>query len=437
MTRLRTRKWSSPNGASLRQGIVGSPGTSYSPSVVSSFETCLDETHKGPPFRSGGPLEIKRKLYTRTFSTLERLSHDNFFVPGQVIDDYNGRFWVDVQTDDPNPQPPNIIDLSGWGAKGWNRALPVKPILNIGQFVYELKDLPEMFSQTRDFFKIVNEIPNRLMEIKKFFSGFKGSRWEGRSADFWGGQYLNYQFGWKPFLDDFFGILSFGDRLAKQRAFLIKNNRRPVWRHVTLSNNRQETVLQDSQFVGSGLQPPLGSSVRPPGSLGSIHNTKVVENRIWFEGQFQFYIPEADMFGANWNPGLSAKLAGLRPDLNLIWKVAPWTWLLDWFLSVGPAVSNFSLMEEFDQVAKYAYVMSTQKVEYVSYGTHVVYKGHYGPLDNFSHTVFQNASAVLSLETKQREVASPYGFGLTWSDFNQSQLSILTALGLSRSKFSI
>jgi len=76
-------------------------------------------------------------------------------------------------------------------------------------------------------------------------------------------------------------------------------------------------------------------------------------------------------------------------------------------------------------ILRYGYIME-----------HTVHKYTYslGPV-----TLFPGADPVpvpdliLVTETKQRQRANPFGFGLKWDDLSPFQLSILTALGISRS----
>jgi hypothetical protein len=46
-----------------------------------------------------------------------------------------------------------------------------------------------------------------------------------------------------------------------------------------------------------------------------------------------------------------------------------------------------------------------------------------------------STTGVRTFERKYRVRASPFGFGLTWKDFDPFQLSILGALGVSRLRF--
>lgn len=414
--RTRTTRYWVDEGLCLRRGVVdgSSPGTGYGPTPKINNATCVDEVHAGPPYRSGGPFSMQRTFYNYSLSQ----DIDRFYkINGFTVHDYKGRAFVDIHTDFTPLVPPIPLDLSGYGVKGWNQSLPVKPNLNLGVSLIELKDVPDMLKST-----------------KEFLSLFKGNYWKGRSPKFWGEQFLNWEFGWKPVYDDLKGILNLGDSLDQKRSFLIQNNHSKIHKRKTLVNSSFETVLTDSK--GFGLQSFVGGDAFDASNTGYFRATRFDATTIWFEGQFRFHIPQDQLFGDGWDRSLKPKLLGLYPDLNILYKVIPWTWLVDWFSAAGPSVSNATLMSEFAQVADYAYIMSHQKRIYKTVGTGAVYFGDRTnvPVSSLPYS-YLTASAELHLETKQRVPASPYGFGLDWTGFNSIQLGILAALGLSRSKF--
>jgi hypothetical protein len=275
----------------------------------------------------------------------------------------------------------------------------------------------------------MKDIREMVTSTHRFFSQFSSHAFSGKSAKFWSDAYLNGQFGWKPFLNDFWNMLTFQNQIASKIQWLKAHNGKPIRRHFTLSESSSDTRV-NSTATYAAMQPVLNTAFY---DLSGKHNGQYEtwlrqEQRIWFDGCFTYHIP-----GLEFVPGhdfrLKLKLAGLFPDLNLIWKETPWSWLFDWFTSAGSAIANASLMQEFSQVARYAYVMSHQKYEYTTYAFQYVKTGS---LASPSYTLVQS-SAKSSMEIKQRAVANPYGFGITWDSLNPFQLSILLALGLSRS----
>jgi hypothetical protein len=116
------------------------------------------------------------------------------------------------------------------------------------------------------------------------------------------------------------------------------------------------------------------------------------------------------------------RLLGLRPDPELLWQLAPWSWLADWVTDVGALVGNYTSFAFDGLVWKYAYLMEHRQVvtKYDLVG-HRTYNG-----------ASPTCSATLVRESKRRVTSSPFGFGLDLDGFTLRQWSILAALGISR-----
>jgi len=268
-----------------------------------------------------------------------------------------------------------------------------------------------------------------IRSTQDFFSQFKSLA--GRSPKFWAEAWLNGSFGWKPFISDLHDALTYQRQITARLAYLKSHNRKEIRRHFSLSNTSTRTRT-NSQETYASLQPVLNSGWY---DLSGKHNGmtetwKTEETHIWFDGRFTFNIPGLNV--PSIDPRLQAKLMGIVPDMNLLWKVTPWTWLIDWFTSVGAGVQNSSLMQEYGQVARYAYIMSHRKVKYDTYAYQYVRTGGTASSPFTGPLTMVALSSQSSYEVKQRGVASPYGFGVTWDGFNSFQLSILASLGITR-----
>jgi hypothetical protein len=113
-------------------------------------------------------------------------------------------------------------------------------------------------------------------------------------------------------------------------------------------------------------------------------------------------------------------LYGTRITPAVLWEIAPWSWLADYFGNMGDVLTNLSAFGNDNLVCNYAYIMvHTKTTKSCSwFGTSV----NNGPLQT---------SFDLVTETKQRLRAGPYGFAAT-GGLSAHQESILGALGLSR-----
>lgn len=117
---------------------------------------------------------------------------------------------------------------------------------------------------------------------------------------------------------------------------------------------------------------------------------------------------------------------GLEITPEVIYDLTPWTWLLDWFTSLGSCVKFLTDFGLRNNVVDFAYF--TQHV--------TTSRGRM--LWNLSAQGVATTSGAIMVkeETKEiyREAASPLGFGVSWSTLTESQLGILAALGLIRKR---
>ncbi len=381
--------------------LTTSGGGKYGPSRRSEIESCTDVTNHGPPYKSGGPLNISK----RTFQ-LGTTASTTFSDP---IWGYSGSFYLEPPS--PNLAIPADINLSGWGAKGFNRALPIHNELNLAQMAFEMKDFGQMVKSAQDFF-------TSYLRLHR-----------GKGPKFWADQYLSGQFGWAPAASDVLSALQMQKRLAQRMAWMRAHSGKNIKRSFTLSSGVTNEQLSSVEGQAT-LQPILNTNVYRDLGKGMLVTRRSIEYRIWFAGCFTFYIPKNELVPGLPRDFLYTKLAGAVPDPVTFYKLTPWTWLLDWFTSAGAIVDNFMLQAKYHQIARYAYVMASQRTTVRSYGFQYV---NTGPRSKPVPSLVLCSSAT-TVERKQRAVANPYGFGTTWDGLNPYQLSILAALGITRGK---
>jgi hypothetical protein len=116
-------------------------------------------------------------------------------------------------------------------------------------------------------------------------------------------------------------------------------------------------------------------------------------------------------------------LLGARLTPTALWNLAPWSWLVDWFSNASEVLQNFDAWMIDSQVLCYAYIMehTLSTYTYTHIGNH-----------SFHDASVRAPQVTLVSETKTRQRATPYGFGLTWDGLSNLQKSILGALGLTR-----
>lgn len=406
---------------------VGSAGNQ--PYLVPAFmgeHSCTDETHPGPPFYSGGPLLVKKK---KVF--IDRVGHVDAFIGASAF--YKGRVFVQPFIPSPEPTPTPLI---GWGAKGYARTIPTHPVYNLGVSIGELKDLPGMVSQTFRYFRTA------VSAGKAYASGVNTVREllsrVGSAPKAVGDGYLYGAFGLAPMYQDLMYLTQMQEKLRRKLAWLRRHNNKSIRRKVTLDEG---SFSEDwARFIPpiATMGPALHTELYGPGPWGTLANipvTKSYQRRIWFVAKYRYYIPElADKHLIKSMPSgwTSLKLNGIAPDPSIAYKLYPWSWLLDWFSSVGAALSNVYDLARFGVVNEYAYVMCKETFTYEAPGYCYFRQGvQKGFVWQPSQTITLSGKSKTVYEFRQREVASPYGFGITLASLSAYQWSILVALGLS------
>jgi hypothetical protein len=331
------------------------------------------------------------------------------------------------------PIDPQPISLVGWGAKGYARTIPTHPIYNLGVSIGELKDLPGMLSQTMRGFQMLRKVGKAYASGSSSVGSFLRA---GGSAKTAGDSYLYGAFGLYPMLQDLNFLLEMQAKLKRKIDWLRRHNGKSIRRKIELNAYGFSEDIPRNLPRLSTVFPSQHTEVYAPGwgDVQPFPVLKTYKQRIWFSAKYRFWIPDLSRWSSN-RPirGLQTHLLGLALDPSIIYKLIPWSWLLDWFTSVGAALSNVYQMAKYGVVAEYAYVMCKESYSYKAPGDISVYNGDYGST-GFKPAMIRHFSGVSSTEYefRQREVANPYGFGITFSSLSAFQLSILAALGLSR-----
>jgi hypothetical protein len=230
-----------------------------------------------------------------------------------------------------------------------------------------------------------------------------------------GNEYLNYQFGIMPLVSDLGKYSWVMSNYDKIRDELHRQSETDIRRRRLLLNE-----VNNTQTVSSNAYLPHGAGA-PLFSAGTLTKTTRVERRIWFSGAFRYHIrPQAYEWlekAADFN-----RIFGVLPTPKTLYELTPWSWFADWFSSGGDVMQNISTLGRDGLYMRYGYVMAQS--------TETVTKTWRG---SFNGSVIRT-SVTTTKTVKQRQYATPFGFGLTLNEISPSQGAILTALGLSRLK---
>jgi hypothetical protein len=242
-----------------------------------------------------------------------------------------------------------------------------------------------------------------------------------------GKEYLNAEFGWKPFVSDMRKMYELYRNLDKHLNQLVRDNGRIIRRRRELggSTNTSAVIWQSNDI--SRIQP---GSIDP--AWGHTYRTEITTttDRSWFVGAFQYYIP--DIGSDQWRGRAVKALYGANVTPAVLWEATPWSWLLDYFGNMGDLMSNLSTNAAEGVVGRYAYIMhnSTTVVD----TTMVIDQGSSSSQTTHPKRTY-TCSYIYRKEIKARVPSTPYGFGMSYDGLSDHQKGILAALGISRSKF--
>lgn len=332
-----------------------------------------------------------------------------------------------------------VLELNSLGTKAIKLCRPGNPVANLGQFTAELRDIPQL--------------PTFLKSRAKKFKDL-------------GHEYLNVEFGWKPFISDLQKAYKLSKTLNNRLLQIRRDNGLWIRRRRVLADTTDASSVVDGTFtasMGDLSDPSLGGSsylsglrlLNWNGSKEYVfsyppHDTKphgqcryfVTETKKrydWFVGQFRYYVP--DIGSDRWTERATRALYGVDATPAVIWEVIPWSWLIDWWTNVGDILSNLSANAVDNEVMENTNVMSRRITERTVDAT-VSWDGYdesytvNGKTQSLSIPPGTDDLQYRYIETvKLRHPANPYGFGVTFDSLSARQIAILAALGISRQRF--
>jgi hypothetical protein len=291
--------------------------------------------------------------------------------------------------------PPRISDstLDIWGTQVIASVQPNNPVADLSTTLAELASEGKFF-----------ELPSEKSTLS--------------------GGYLNYQFGLAPTV----GFAKDMRKAVEHRDAIITQYERDAGKRIRRRFNPPPIVKTTAKQVRSSASLwayGLGTVAADVGSIGTCTVITSSETYYWFSGAFTYHLPKRD--SVEGEIARLDKLYGVNPLNNLQgtgWELTPYSWLVDYFASSGAYQKNIDAFRGDALVMPYAYVMASQTVtqEFEWKGT----------VRTGSVTQNRTFSGKLIKTSLQRRRATPYGFGKSSRDLTAKQVSILTALGISR-----
>jgi hypothetical protein len=272
------------------------------------------------------------------------------------------------------------------------------------------------------------DIPSVLRNYRKLE---KGAQSAAKAA---GSEYLNNVFGWQPLINEAANVIKVGmtlDRAVHYETFRRKRH----WDGPSAETGQTAVVDYLSSTPAMFGAYSHGASGRLPSLSGDSitydgWETKLTSEDYVFTSRYTGLAKPS--MKANYHNDKALEIVqrlGLVDDPRLIWDLMPYSWLVDWFTTMGASVANASVYAPISgkYTADFAYV-TTRHVVDERRGVIRIRPTPYGRL-----SLSSAVSTALST-SKWRTRATPFGFGTQLGSLNASQFAILSALGLSRTR---
>lgn len=241
-----------------------------------------------------------------------------------------------------------------------------------------------------------------------------------------GSDYLNMVFGVVPTAND---IISFA-QIVMNFSKSIEQFERDLGRPVRRQYSFPDQVVTQSDFSYQNrpdlyiFGPKIQNYFWKQGTPFKVTTEQTITEKYWFAGAFEYYL---DPLLAKLGPAGDAvskanQILGFSGSLSTLWELAPWSWLVDWFLNVGDLITLNEKIANDSLVLRYGYLMRTYVLESRREVSGLT------PLVGGNPTSLSSTSRITE---KQRVRSTPYGFGLNLNALSAQQWAILGALGLS------
>ncbi len=291
---------------------------------------------------------------------------------------------------------PSQASMWAQGATAIARTIPTDPQVNLLDSIAQsvgVQAIPKMVGATL------------WREKTKFFRSL-------------GHEYLNLEFGWRPFIQDIMDSM----HSVKNSHQIFDDLGRGSGQKTRVGYKFPQSSSFDTAGKGMTIYSVDGTLANQCTQGTNNRYVATTTSDTWFKGCFTYVLPVSRM-----NMSQSAKYADYANRVlgigvnemtpELLWDVAPWSWAVDWAFNYGDVLHNVGALSHDSLTLLYGYIMThTQKQAVWTAGGNAVVSG-------LQYT--QN------YEWKVRYPATPYGFGLSYTGLSLQQKAILAAAGIS------
>lgn len=243
-----------------------------------------------------------------------------------------------------------------------------------------------------------------------------------------GSEYLNVQFGWKPLFQELANILL----LLITLDHMVYGDSQ-YRRHRTIQGPafHNEYPSHGGSFWGGGhlgVSPVVGLTRMSTGVqlTGLLQESQSYDFK--FSARFRGIAKPSRKSNSFYEmaTNLLYNLGGLDPAL--VWELTPWSWLMDYFVTIGDSITNAAIYSpQTGQMAQDFAYWTTRSILRQDYQVR-----NATPASRIEVGVVPRHGDK-TIISKWREPVTPFGLGGHWN-LSSSQWSILVALGLAKSK---
>lgn len=323
---------------------------------------------------------------------------------GRVVSDplyhaASGSTWIE-------PQP---VDVTAYGVKAIDATRPTQGVASLATSLAEIRreGIPHL--------SFLPFLKDRTQLIRKS-----------------GSEYLNIEFGWKPILGEVQAIIDAVHRSGK----ILRQYQRDSGKNVRRSYTFPTEYSTLSYSPSNGRVLFLGANSTGPTELwkgrirtGPLLESTATSRRIWFSGAYTYHLQSGGSI-LDQLKGYEQRvnrLFGTRVTPEVIWNLAPWSWLVDWNVNLGQNIANASALASDGLVLRYGYIMVETTIDHscTILGPSTL-SGQSGPWTTTFRTI-----------RKERFRAQPFGFGSNPASYTNRQWAILGALGMTKAPTSL
>ena len=387
------------------------------------IEELVSDGHPWPPKKGsvgnvGGNFSVRRAVWNHS------PAYGYVPLPGGSNVKSAG-FWgmVPTQTSSAKLGPsslPSLIPettMLAMGTKGWAQYKPTRSQGGLDQALGEAHQIPSVTK--------IKSLQDAFKRARREHGWHLPFNWRSRTllksvSD----NYLNYVFGWVPLINDLTDLAANSLLLEKRLRQLHRDNGKAVRRKGPVGGTTTSTQVSNSHTESGGFCFPAVVEGPFDPKTQDLAYTKTTQTSFQFSGRFRYYLqfPTRKLgfleVGSREDYQLARILFGGEITPQTLYEIMPWSWLIDWVAPLGDLIGNVVNDPIDNLTADYAFITGLQTTT-----ESWVVRGRGKEIQPYV------TSATLEKKVLQRRGASPYGFGLLWSDFSLKQLSILAALG--------